>query len=461
MTNEPSQGENKTFYLSRHRALFYTLGVFLLAAFVAFWAANMAIGRLWELSAAEYAAVFSIAAGSAIIFFFAFSLTEKKQTVTVTESGLTFRKGNKTSFVRFADVTGLRENSGAAGKLLGIRKVEIETHLGVFSVHLSSEDVAAFLSVFPLREAAQEGERAACVLPAKGARAVAFLSCFLRVTALFVCLTAVTFPSVAALLPRIKDGLYFLLAIAALYAAVLAGGMGRLVYIAARFAGYSVRVGRDRFTISYGGVSAGEHNLFFDSVLAFRLRQSLTERAFGLYRLSAESMQKAKGISDNNYFPFLLDRRSVEAIVGAVMPDCHAGETRTAGAGALAAYFETSLWFVLAAAIMGIFLTPWMLLLLLLPAAGIPIACRRGRYLLGEKIALFGYGIIEKNILCVAYDAVKSVSATKNIAASCKGICAVDVTVGKYSGFFAVGYLKDADFSELTEKLEKKVDKPE
>ena len=104
-------------------------------------------------------------------------------------------------------------------------------------------------------------------------------------------------------------------------------------------------------------------------------------------------------------------------------------------------------------------MTPWMLLLLVLPIVSVLPVCRNAGYILGEDIALFRYGMLEENILLVRYRDIKSLTGTKNITASRFGISALDVTVGQYTRFFSVGYVKDADFSELTEKLEKKVDK--
>ena len=73
MTNANSPETGKVFYLSRHRVFFYTAGVFLLSALFAFWADNMMIGGIWEMTAMEIVAVFCVALGAAVIFFFVFS----------------------------------------------------------------------------------------------------------------------------------------------------------------------------------------------------------------------------------------------------------------------------------------------------------------------------------------------------------------------------------------------------
>ena len=458
MTNASLQEGNRVFYLSRHRVIYFTLGVFLLTAFVASWAANMVLGRLWEITWAEVSAILCLAVGGSVIFYFVFKLKEVKPTVAVTESGLIFKKGKKVGNVRFADIASVRENGGLLGRISKTRRIEIETHLGTFAIYLAASDVSAFFEKIPVEGRESRREEARVILP-KREKYICFLSYFVQLTILFALAIAVSFPAVAALLGDFSESRYYLFALLAIYGVALLAGEGRYLYIAARFAKYSVRIEKDRFTICYGKITATEHNLFFDSILAFRVHRTPIDRLFGLYRVSAESAQKAKGISDNNYFPFLLRKEAAEAIVYAVMPERPAGEFIRAEKKIAAALLESTLWFVLASIIMGIFLTPWMLLLLVLPIVSVLPVCRNAGYILGEDIALFRYGMLEENILLVRYRDIKSLTGTKNITASRFGISALDVTVGQYTRFFSVGYVKDADFSELTEKLEKKVDK--
>lgn len=140
MTNANSPETGKVFYLSRHRVFFYTAGVFLLSALFAFWADNMMIGGIWEMTAMEIVAVFCVALGAAVIFFFVFSLTETKPTVAVTDVGIMMKKGKKSRNVRFEDITGVREHEGFMSRLTNTRRILVETHLGAFPLYFINED---------------------------------------------------------------------------------------------------------------------------------------------------------------------------------------------------------------------------------------------------------------------------------------------------------------------------------
>ena len=437
--------------------VFYTLGVFLLSAFVAFWAVNMMVGRIWVISGEEVAAVFCVAVGASVLFFIAFRLWEVKPLVAVGEDGLAFKKGKKIGHIRYADIAGVREHESVLGRLVKTSKVVIETHLGSFSVYLSKGDVQPFFDCLPDAEKRSERKERGAVCP-KGEKNVCFLSCFVMLTTGLVLFCAATFPAVWAMLGKFSSALYYLYAILAIYGLALAVSFGRYVYILARYPEYSVRVEEDRFLISYGKVAKTEHSLFFDSVLAFRLKQNFVERAFGLCRISAETKQKARGISDDVYFPFLMKREDAEALVAAVVPD-GVRKAEKSGVRALVPYLEYALWFAAAIVILSVFLTPWFLLLLLLPAAAAAMIGAHGGYALGEDTAVFEYGIFDHTRLVVRYDDMKSVTASVNIASSRLKLNGLDVTVGQYTRVFSVGYIKQADFSELTEKLEKKVDK--
>ena len=458
MTNGSSQEGNRIFYLSRHRVVFYTIGVFLLSAFVAFWALNLLVGRLWEISWTELLAVLCIAVGAAVLFFIFFKLFAPQPLVSVTESGLTFKKGKKIGFVRYADITSVRENEGLLGRLTKTCKVEIETHLGAFPIYLSADEVQEFFGLIPASREPKKFEPKGRIVSGREKYA-GFLSVFVQLTFLLVLVAAVSFPSVAVLLKDLSDACMYLLALLAIYAVLLLGFWIRLIYIVARFTGYAVRIEADRFSISYGKVAKTEHNLFFDCIRAFRLRQTFIDRLLGLCRVSVESAQKAKGISDNNYFPFLMKKEDAETLVFAVMPERPPLAYKKTGRSALLAYAEQSAWFAVIAIILGIFLTPLMLLLLLLPVLFVMISYKNSGYVFGENVAAFRYGVTAENIVFVRYADMRSVTAAKNLSAARNGICDADITVGQFSRVFSVGYMNDTDFSELTEKLEKKVDK--
>lgn len=57
------------------------------------------------------------------------------------------------------------------------------------------------------------------------------------------------------------------------------------------------------------------------------------------------------------------------------------------------------------------------------------------------------------------YAEMQSVTSSVNISSARLGLCDTDVTVGRFTRVFQVGYINSRDFSELAEKLEKKVDK--
>ena len=208
------------FYLSRHRVIYFTLGVFLLTAFVAFWAANMVLGRLWEITWAEVSAILCLAVGVSVIFYFVFKLKEVKPTVAVTESGLIFKKGKKVGNVRFADIASVRENGGLLGRISKTRRIEIETHLGTFAIYLAASDVSAFFEKIPVEGRESRREEARVILP-KREKYICFLSYFVQLTILFALAIAVSFPAVAALLGDFSESRYYLFALLAIYGIAL------------------------------------------------------------------------------------------------------------------------------------------------------------------------------------------------------------------------------------------------
>lgn len=472
MTNGSSQKPNNVFYLSRYRGVIYTLGVFVLSAFVMFWAVNLMVGRLWEISVLELAAVLCFAIGAAALFFIIFKLTEVKPMVAVTDSGLTFKRGKKTGFIRFADIASVREHVGLLGKILKTKKVAVETHLGSFAIYLAPEDVAAFFAAIPEAERKRVGEKSAEEIVSAGEKNICFLSAFVLLTCALALLIATTLPAATALLDGFSQSRYYLFALLALYGIALVCCFGRYVYLLIRYAKYSVKIEGDRFVISYGKVTKTENSLFFDSILAVRLRADFIERLFGVCRVSVESRQKAKGISDNEYFPFLMKKKDADAVLAAVLPAAGEADAQGAaegtiarcemkktGAKVLVAYAERWIWFVAADVILSIFATPWLLLLLVLPVLAVASAYCSGRYSLGKEFAVFEYGVFARNRAVVRYAEMQSVTSSVNISSARLGLCDTDVTVGRFTRVFQVGYINSRDFSELAEKLEKKVDK--
>ena len=79
--------------------------------------------------------------------------------------------------------------------------------------------------------------------------------------------------------------------------------------------------------------------------------------------------------------------------------------------------------------------------------------------MLEKESAAFVFGAFAAKTLVVRYKDIESISASDNLSSARLALTAVDITVGQYTRVFSVGYMKRADFSELTEKLEKKVDK--
>ena len=158
--------------------------------------------------------------------------------------------------------------------------------------------------------------------------------------------------------------------------------------------------------------------------------------------------------------PFLMRRACAEAIIGAVYPEREFGVPKVAaGFRCVAPYLEYLVWFVAAVVIMAVFLTPFMLFLLLIPAAAIIPCSLRGCYLLGKGVALFGFGVLAENTLFVRYEDIQGVVSSENLISAKLGNVSLDITVGGYAKVFSVGFVDRAVFSELTEKMEKKVDK--
>lgn len=457
MTNANSPETGKVFYLSRHRVFFYTAGVFLLSALFAFWADNMMIGGIWEMTAMEIVAVFCVALGAAVIFFFVFSLTETKPTVAVTDVGIMMKKGKKSRSVRFEDITGVREHEGFMSRLTNTRRILVETHLGAFPLYFTNEDADTFIAILPV---AKEQEEIKINIVSKKEKGVCFLSFFVQATIVLAVCAAATFPAVHALLDGFSESAYYLIALLVIYAVSLVSCYARYIYLFARYAGYRIKIESDKFSVSYGKVSKTELSLYFDSILALCIRQTLIERMFGVCRIKAESRQKAKGISEVNYFPFLMRRACAEAIIGAVYPEREFGVPKVAaGFRCVAPYLEYLVWFVAAVVIMAVFLTPFMLFLLLIPAAAIVPCSLRGCYLLGKGVALFGFGVLAENTLFVRYEDIQGVVSSENLISAKLGNVSLDITVGGYAKVFSVGFVDRAVFSELTEKMEKKVDK--
>ena len=463
MTNEALQQtnneeKNKVFYLSRRRVVFYTLGVFLLSLLVAFWADNLMVGGVWLMTGAEILAIFCFAAGVAFLFFVIFKFTEVKPLVSVSEEGLTIKRKKGIRFIRFSDVVSIRGHEGLLNKLFGAQKIVIETHFASYGIYISAKETDSFFACLPVF---RKNDAALQELTFHKERYLALLSYFVRLTLLFVIVFAATFPAVAVLLDGFSESRFYLFALLFIYGAALLVGFIRYACIFIRYAGTVVRVGADRFSISYGKkMSSTEHELFFDSILAFRLKESLIERLFGVCKLTVESRQKSKGVSDYNYFPFLMPRAKAEALVCSVIPehDFSAQKTRV-GARGILPYCEYALWFVAAVILMSVFLTPFMLFLLLIPAALILLMYAHEGYVLEKESAAFVFGAFAAKTLVVRYKDIESISASDNLSSARLALTAVDITVGQYTRVFSVGYMKRADFSELTEKLEKKVDK--
>lgn len=456
MTNEnlPTQ-TNKIFNLSRHRVVFYTLGVFLLSLLVAFWADNLMVGGIWDMTAAEIAAVFAIALGVSAIFFVFFKLTEKKPVVAVTEDGLLFRYGKGMRRVRFSEITSVREHEGALSRIVKTHKILLETRSGSFVVYLSASDAREFLDALPVVE--EPSPVRIRIVSGKG-KYVCFAAYIARIAVLFLLASAATLPAVFHLLG--KDGAYFLYGLAALFGVLLIAGIGRCVYLLIRYAGHTVKIEADKFNISYGKLSRTSQSLYFSSILAVNVRQSFIEKLFGVCRVRAESRQKAKGVSDVNYFPFLMPRACAEAIVGSVFPDRQfTGKGRYGGMRGILPYTEYLLWYVAAVVILAVFLTPFMLFLLLIPAAALLCLFLRGRYALGDTLAVFVYGVTAENTLFVRYADIQGAVAGRNFISSRLKNCSLDICVGEYAKVFSVGFVDETVFCELTEKMEKKVDK--
>ena len=109
--------------------------------------------------------------------------------------------------------------------------------------------------------------------------------------------------------------------------------------------------------------------------------------------------------------------------------------------------------------ILSIFLTPWALFLCFAPLITILLLHLNQGYGFREEHAVFCYGVWTKNIAVIRYDNIAGITASENFSAKKFSLTGLEISMGRYTQLYGVGYIERSDFFEFAEKPEKKVDK--
>lgn len=451
----------KEFCQSRHRRLIYTVFVYLLAAFIALWADVLMVGRIREMTPFEIAAIFLSALGIAFIFWLIFSATERKTKIILQEEGLIFVRGARRSEVLFSDIVSVRSRTGLVAKIFAIVKVEVETRADMIDILLSGKDAEEFFESVPMVAASEAEDTDSDDRVGVGKeKYLSMLSSFVKLTAWLALVLLSTLPVAVVIVGSWSRSGYYVLGVLAVYLVFLIGYFAKHIYAYIHYADYKVEILSQEVRISFGKLSRTENSLYYDSILSFRLRQGFVERLFGLYKISVETKQKAKGLSDHDYFPFLMTKENAMKLASAFEPDFSENvELKKIGGRRIVPYLEKIIVPMIGILILSIFLTPWALFLCFAPLITILLLHLNQGYGFREEHAVFCYGVWTKNIAVIRYDNIAGITASENFSAKKFSLTGLEISMGRYTQLYGVGYIERSDFFEFAEKPEKKVDK--
>ena len=447
----------KEFFQTRRKGIIYTIFVFIATAFLFLWLDVMLVGRISAMTATEILSVFAIALGVSFFYLIRYIFFVKKAKICVDDEKILFQNNNKEMIFSLAEIVSIRSYTGLLSKIFKTKKVELETKSHILSILLCEEDAEIFCSLIPeINRSVLSGDE----LFSGKEKYISLLSSFVKWTLLLRIVIVSTLPMVVAALQSWRSAGFYTLGLLVVYLVLLLTDFGRHIYAYVHYMHYKMNISEKGIIVRFGKFAKVENRIYREGVLSFCLKQGIIERLMGLYKVSIETKQKSKGLSDHDYFPFLMKKEDAYQLVKFLEPQSLVEEKdRKMPIKNFVPYIEFMFFPVIAVVVLSVFLTPWSLMLLL-PFILFIIGARSNQnYKLYGDYAYFSFGILVKTALIVKYTDISASISSSNFLSKKLSLAKVGLCVGQYTRFFSVGYINNNDFYELSEKLEKKVDK--
>ena len=443
----------KRFVQSKRRFIIYSIFVLLCSGMALLTLGTISFGGIGALGMKGALAVVAVAVGITIFYMVAMLCFRGADVLIVTDDDFgKICKGKRTYFLN--TLYRAERSAGIIHKLLRTEKISLSFSNGVTVCLVFSEEASQeFIDILPQQSVLSED-----LYQIRSGREKYFiiLSDLLHLVLLAVIIAVTAFPVLFAYLVDFDKFLPFLIGYGIVFLiAVLVMVIFR-VGMFLHYAGFVAHVREGGLSILYGKKAGGVSDIRKSDIAGLELGQGILEKFAGLYRVKLVLIDSVNGGTERTVFPFLLKREEAGLIARCLYPGIDLGE-KVSGGGVKA--FVPYLQYLAIPAIIVFCLSFYINFYLLLfeldfALFGLLLYLRKG-YRAHEAFAELRCGVFLERRAILSYENMKCVIGKKNPIACSQKVTALEISFGKYSPAFFCGYISDAEFSKLVEKVNK------
>lgn len=446
----------KVYQQSKRRYILYSAGVFVCSALAFFAVGAISIGGIHALGIKGALSVVAAAVGITILYFLAMLYLRGDDKVIVEDSiaGETYMRVGKKMF--FLDsLCRTERHTGILGRIFHTEKVCLFFSEGASVCFVFPRSVSEEFTKLLPRPLSGEADR--FVIRSGNSKYFIFLSDLINIVAIAVIVALTALPALFAYLGTYEKIFSFSIGYCSLILLAFLVSFLFRSYFFFSHAGFAAYILEDRLVVSCGEKAGILSEIMKSDFAGMEIRQSFFEKIVGLYRLKIILFDAVNGGEESSIlFPFLLKRKDVQQIAMVLNPDFDLDQEVSRGK---AKNFMPYLQYLAIPALIVFCLSFYINFYLLLLESdfilfGVLLYLRKG-YRAHKTFADIRCGVFMERRVFLPYTSIQRVTGKKNPIAHSQKVIAPEISLGKYSDAYFCGYISEAEFWNLIEKVGK------
>jgi len=426
------------------------VSIFFAVSFFAFFINYRLVDNIDRISLLEVIASFCIGAGISTLYGIVKSILYKEKTVIIVDNEIRLTGKKNTTIYKFEDIKALDTLASVVFKIIGIVTVKIETNHRCIFIYLQNKDLNDFLMLMPEN-----------ILPVHNENEKTFnkeiklnlLVIIIRTTLLFLICSLFLLPATLSMVSTNSKDIVWSLSAVVYFLLVL----WQLIVFTVRYIkyySYKYNICDDRINITCGKIVNRSFYLNKENITAVYFSYCFVSKLFNLYRIKLITRGGGKGLSETNYFPYMMFKKDAEKIMTSLVNktavNCSLKKSKIETIVPSLSLWLLPMFFIIAVSIIG----SALLLLLIIPIAlFLLLTFKNSGKNLTDDYYILQKGFTSTTRIFIPLSKIERVDAIMTITCRILKMAYMEIYLSGYRAVIFGGYYYKSDFDNFVKNI--------